>query len=130
MASTTVAYYTDELAKWKSLINYYNEEIHEFGVKLEEVIHRNSVPNIAAKVEIEQDKLNAISDKLDRILTHIKAQQLSLRTDGSLIDDSLVDSERRKQQDQLRKHMKILEQQYIEVKYGCYNFLLSTLKKY
>lgn len=129
MATIIAEYYTDELIKWKNAVVFYNNEIYEFGQKLEEVIRRNSIVGIAKKVEAHQTLLNQSADKFYRLQKAIQQQEAALKTDSSLIDDTLINNETEKRQTGLRLMMQAIEKEYIDVKFDCYNFLSGTLKK-
>jgi hypothetical protein len=129
MATTIAEYYIDELVDWNRMIAFYNHEMGEFEKKLAEVIQRNTIPHIAEKVEKEQHKLNIISGKFHRLQVQIQHQETSLKTDSTLIDDSLIKAGIEKQQNDLRRNMQQTEKEYVDVKYACYNFLSETLRK-
>ncbi len=129
MASVIAEYYTGELAEWSRLIDFYNHEMDEFEDKLGEVIQRNSIPGIAAKVEQHQDKLNAVSGAFYSLQNQMLQQKVRLLSDNTLIDDALVNEETEMKQNELRKSMQAIEKDYVDVKYACYEFLSGTLKK-
>lgn len=129
MATTIAEYFLDELVDWNRLIAFYNNEMAEFESKLAEVIQRNTIPNIAAKVENEQIKLNAVSGKFYKLQVQIKQQESSLKTDSTLIEDAQIKAEMEQHQNELRRSMQQIEKEYIDVKYACYNFLSETLRK-
>lgn len=129
MPNTIAVYYTDELMEWKRLITFYNVEMAELENKLAEVIQRNTIPNIAAKVENHQDKLNAASEKFSWLGVQIQQQEAALKTNSTLIDDTLINTETEKRQNELRRNMQQVEKEYIDARYECHNFLSGTLKK-
>ncbi|HSQ44181.1 MAG TPA: hypothetical protein VLM16_04240 [Ginsengibacter sp.] len=129
MPATIAGYYLDELVDWTRLIGFYNREIIEFGNKLAEVIRRNTIPNIAEKVEAQQDMLNKIAASFNRLHKNIKEQHTELKVNHELIENRLVNAKTEKRQSDLRQKMKEAEKLYVEVKYGCYHFLSETLKK-
>lgn len=129
MATTIAEYFLDELVDWNRLIVFYNNEVDEFESKLGEVIQRNTIPNIAAKVENEQKKLNVVSGKFYKLQAQIKQQESSLKTDSTLIEDAQIKAEIEQHQNELRRSMQQIEKEYIDVKYACYNFLSETLRK-
>lgn len=53
MGTTIAEFFKDELVEWNRLIAFYNWELDEFENKLADVIQRNTIPNIAAKVYCE-----------------------------------------------------------------------------
>jgi len=129
MATTIAEYYTDELIKWNNAVVFYNNEIHEFSQKLEEVIRRNSIVGIAKKVEAHQTLLNQSADKFSSLQKAIQQQEAALKTDSTLVDDTLMNNETEKRQTGLRIMMQAAEKEYIDVKFDCYNLLSGTLKK-
>jgi hypothetical protein len=129
MAATIAGYFSDELVDWNRMIAFYHHEMDEFKKKLAEVIQRNSIPNIAAKVEKEQHKLDNVSEIFHQLQVKIHQQQSSLKTDSTLIDDSLIQAGIEKQQNDLRRNMQQTEKEYIDTKYACSDFLSETLRK-
>lgn len=129
MPNTIAEYYTDELLNWNNAILYYNQEMDDFEKKLGEVIRRNSITGIAAKVETQQAGLNSMTDKFYKIQQKIKEQAASLKSGTSLIDDASINIEIEKRQLDLRSRMQTAEKEYIDIKFTCYNFLTGTLKK-
>lgn len=130
MATTLAQHYTDELSDWDESITFYNEEMGALNQKLVEVIRRNCIIGIAEQVEAHQIQLNALSDKFDKIQDEIQQQEAELKTDDTLIEDSLINFETEKLQTELRAEMQAAEKEYIDVKFDCYNFLTKTLKNH
>ncbi|MBP9098062.1 MAG: hypothetical protein KBF74_04545 [Ferruginibacter sp.] len=129
MASTIATYYSDELIDWNESILFYNKETDDLSQKLGDVLRRNSIVGIAEKVESQQELLNLASDKFYRLQIDIQQQQEFLKTDSTFIDDSFISEETEKKQTELRKQMQLMEKEYIDVKFNCYDFLSGTLKK-
>ena len=129
MATTISEYYTDELLDWNNSIVFYKNEMDEFTQKLGEVIRRNSIVGIAERVEEHQTLLNKVGDKFYRIQIEIQQQGQALKSDSTLLDNRLINTETEKRQVELRSKMQAAEKEYIDVKFTCYNFLSGTLKK-
>lgn len=129
MPNTIAEYYIDELLEWNKSIIFYNGEVEEFTLKLGDVIRRNSIPGIAARVEAHQILFNRLSEKFYKLQMMMKEQEGVLKTDSTLIDDTLINNETEKRQNELRRKMLAAEKEYIDVKFDCYNFLSETLKK-
>lgn len=129
MATTISAYYFDELSGWTESIDFYLDEIRTLGVRLGEVIQRNSIPAIAGRVETEQNKLNHAADRFKNLHDQIVLQEEVLSSGDQLIEDSSIQPETDKTQTLLRDQMKESEKNYIDAKYACYEFLSATLKK-
>jgi hypothetical protein len=129
MPNTIAEYYTDELIDWGDSINFYIGEMAEFEQKLGDVIRRNSITGIAKKVELQQDKLNIISEKFHHLQTALLQQEAVLKTDSTLLDNSFISNETANRQNELRRKMQDAEKEYIDAKFECYNFLSGTLLK-
>ena len=129
MATSLAKYYMDELVDWNRAIASYLEELNEFELKLGEVIQRNTIPDIAAKVEDQQNKLNQVSGKFHSLPGLIQQQKIVLKTDNAFIEDALLTAETEKQQNELRRIMQQTEKEYIQKKHECNNFLSGTMKK-
>lgn len=129
MATTISAYYQDELTGWAEAIDFYLEEIITLGFRLGEVIQRNSIPGIAGRVELEQEKLNKTAALFNSLHDQIQVQEEVLITDDHLVEDATIKPETDQQQTRLREQMRESEKEYIDAKYGCQEFLSATLKK-
>ena len=129
MATSLAKYYMNELVDWNRAIASYLEELNEFELKLGEVIQRNTIPDIAAKVEDQQNKLNQVSGKFHSLPGLIQQQKIVLKTDNAFIEDALLTAETEKQQNELRRIMQQTEKEYIQKKHECNNFLSGTMKK-
>lgn len=129
MATTIAQYYTEELEKWNHQVASYRREMFEMGNDLVEVIRRNTIPGIAAIVKQKQDKLNKISKKIDRLQTWFQKQGVALKTDHRFLDDTLINPETEKLQNELRQLMQRSEKEYIDTKHDCSNFLSDIFKR-
>ena len=79
MAKKLTLYYDDELNSWIESVHFYLGEIHALGIRLDDIIARNSIVDIAAKVEVHQLLLNKINKKLADLLVEIKAQHAAVQ---------------------------------------------------
>jgi hypothetical protein len=129
MSKAISEYYEDELVRWADTINFYFGEISDLENRLAGVIQRNTIPHIAEKVESEQEKLDGISVIFNQLQELILRQEKVLKTDSTLIDDALINTETANQQDDLRRRLQAAEKDYIDTKFSCYNFLSNTFKK-
>ncbi len=105
MATTIAAYYTEELEDWNDTIDFYFVEIENLRVKLEDIIRRNSIKNIAEKVEIYMAALTRVTNLFYKIQDSIHNQGTLLKTGTSLIDNTLIKDEIEMQQAVLRLNM-------------------------
>lgn len=129
MPNTIAGYFIDELADWNNNIVFYNNEMEEFTQKLNDVIRRNSIPGISAKVEWHQARLNEVSEKFYNIQKTIHQQELTLKTDSTLVDNTAISNETEKKQAELRRIMQEIEKEYIDRKFDCYTFFSDTFRK-
>ena len=129
MATNIAEYYTDELMEWNNSIFFFLQEMHGLTKKLGEVIQRNTIPNIAAKVEHEQTKINAVSAKFLQLQERIQQQIKAFKTDGTLKTNADIKAVEENRQHKFRQAMQEIEKEYVDTKYACYNFLSDTLKK-
>ncbi len=129
MANMLSEFYVDELTEWNRSIVFYNEELDELEEKLGEIIHRNTVPHIAEKVDAEQKKMNVVSEKFYWLQARIQLQEESMFTDEEFIDDTLVDQQKEDQQAALRLDMQQSEKEYVDTKYAIYTFISDTLRR-
>lgn len=129
MSTTIAKYYSDELDDWENSIDFYDQEALELGMKLAEVIERDSIPHIADRVEEQQGKIDLTGKKFKRLALEIIKQRNALMPGNSLIDDEFINAEIEEKQALLRRRMKQTEKQYIDSKYACADFLSGILKK-
>ena len=129
MASRIAEYFTDELETWNRQILSYRRETFEMENRLTEVIHRNTIPNIAELVEERQDKLNKISIRFFQLLEQFEKQKALLKKNSEFIGATSMNTETKKHQNALRKFMHQSEKEYIDIKHDCSNFISDTLRK-
>jgi hypothetical protein len=129
MSKKITSFYDDELNIKKVSLLFYLDEINKLEKSLNEIIMRNSIVDIAAKVEVHQLLLSKMTNKFNGCLTEIKQQKLDIRKDDELILDKEVTKEIENQMSLFSMNFKHLEQEYIDIKYYCNNFLEEMLKK-
>ncbi|HEU4574981.1 MAG TPA: hypothetical protein VFS36_08250 [Chitinophagaceae bacterium] len=129
MATTIAEHYADELVEWRRLIDFYDQEMDDLETKLVEVIRRNSIPGIAARVEQQQSFLNEIADEFDKLSASFTEQESVLKTDDSFVDDKDINIVTEKKQNELRRHMQQAEKTFLDRKHTCSNFLSGLLKR-
>lgn len=129
MSKTVAAYYTEEIQDWLYTIDFYSEEIEQLRDKLEAVIHRNSIKNIAEKVEIHLDALGTVTNIFMKIQDGIQRQQKMLSTDHSLVENNSIHGDVEQQQSVLRLNVQAAEKVFADVKYDCCYFLSKSIAK-
>jgi hypothetical protein len=129
MAKKLTLYYDDELNSWIESVHFYLGEIHALGIRLDDIIARNSIVDIAAKVEVHQLLLNKINKKLADLLVEIKAQHAAVQKQKEEKADAIVQKALEKEVKKLAMLFKKLEREYVDIKYYCNEFLSEMLKK-
>ncbi|MVT44563.1 hypothetical protein GO495_28470 [Chitinophaga oryziterrae] len=128
MPITKAKYFIDELTDWERTIAFYAGEIDLLTSRLHEVIRRNSIPNIAQQVEIQQSGLDRVSEKFSHLQVLLTEQKTSLKTDSILIDDSVINDKIETKQQDLRQGMLKAEKECIEARSNCQYFLSEIFK--
>lgn len=121
--------FIDELDGWKESIEFYTETLESIGDRLAEVISRNSIVDIAAKVEVYQIMLDKMIINMKLLTNEIETQVQSIKEDVNLVDDKLITTTISENQKSLRDKIQKSEREYIDVKFECNEFLSTTLKK-
>lgn len=129
MPNIKAEYYSDELLDWNDSIDFNNDEMDLLTQRLTEVIRRDSIVDIAAKVEVHQARINGLLHEFQKLQFEIEQQEAALTIDDVLVEDTLINTETEKRQALLRSNMQATEKKYIDVKFGCYHFLSGMLKK-
>jgi len=129
MSNNISKQYDDELLGWIDSIEFYLDALDSLGDKLGDVISRNSIVDIAAKVEVYQMMLDKIELKLNTLKKEVSDQEQLLKNDNLLIDDEMISAAIDENQKTLREKTQQSEKEYIDVKHHCNEFLSATLKK-
>lgn len=129
MATTISAYFAEELYDWNRSVLRYQKEMKEFEIRLDEVIRRNSIVGIADEVAVQLTHLDRLSVVFKRLQKAIRQQATKLKKDNILLDDQSIEVETDKTQAELRGKMQAAEKEYVDTKFGCYQFLSGTLRK-
>ncbi len=129
MSKNKSEYFIEELNSWLSTIKLHNDQKVLLDRNLDEVVRRNSLIDIAAKVEAHQILLNEVAAKLHTLQERINQQQKALKNEKALIEDSQITPEMELLQTELRQQTLTAEKEFIDIKYYCYDFLSDTLKK-
>ena len=128
MPATITTYYIDELEDWSHSIDFCNQEIGELTERLTEVISRNSIPDIANKVEVQQAALDKIANTFHKLQLQLQEQETALKPGNTLKADKLIKDVTVQNQDVLRRDMQAAEKDFIDVKYNCHYFLSHLYK--
>ncbi len=123
------SFYDEELNSWIEAINYFILEITELEKRLEDIISRNSIVDIAAKVSVHQLILNKSKVKYLNLKDEFLKQKAILKTNEILIEDSMITKEIEKSMKDYSLQIKQMEKHFADVKYICNEFLSDMLKK-
>ena len=121
-------YCFDELTDWDEMIRFLREELAEFEQRLEDAIRRDSIPALAQQAEDLIGRLELTKTELLRLEGAIQAQDNRIMQDGELLNDAELPGEVIAKQDELRSEMFSAEKDFIDLKYGVYDFLSGLLK--
>lgn len=128
MTNSIAEYYLDELNDWQTAIDLYLEAIDNSEEWLQSLLHFNSVPALAAKVEHYLNTLLLSKEHLRQIKTIILSGERILYKDHVPVDDDIVTEELRDSHRLLRKEMHRAEKEYLDTKYDCDEFLASAIE--
>ena len=129
MSKNKSEYFLEELKSWLNTIELHKKQKVLLDRSLEDIVRRNSLIDIAAKVEAHQILLNEVAIKLKALEERIHHQELTLKPENILIEDALLTTEMEQIQTELRQHTLTAEKEFIDIKYYCHDFLSDTLKK-
>ena len=129
MSKNKSSYFIEELNSWLNTIQLHKDQKILLDRSLEDIVKRNSLIEIAAKVEAHQILLNEVSIKIQKLEERIHQQEKVLKPDNILIEDGLVSPEMDHTQTELRQNTLTAEKEFIDIKYYCHDFLSDTLKK-
>lgn len=127
MSTTIATYYSDELITLDEATGFYTDEILELETRLTDLIHRDSIPHLATTAEHFLDQLSKQQQHFLMLQKDIAEQQNKLKQNDGFIPNSNFSPEITANQDSLRKKMFGAEKEYLDVKYGCLDFLSGTI---
>lgn len=122
-------HFDDELNAWNDTLHFYLTAIHVLEKNLGEIITRNSVVDIAAKVEVHQLLLDNITNKMKLLQVEISNQKLKLKIANEFISDTDISEKLDLDHAALLSQVKSLEKEFIDLKYYCNTFLSDILKQ-
>lgn len=129
MQQSVSEYYITELADWNRSIDFYDTEIADMEDKLNEIIHQNTIPNLAANTERFLNSMDVQRNIFLAIQLLIQKQETRLYKNDTPEENAEITTETKDEQNSIRDKMQSAEKNYIDAKYGCYNFLSGLLNK-
>lgn len=127
MNTPIASYYVSELDSWKASIERHFEEMNEVDEWLNEVIHYNSVPKLAAKVEHHLNQVMICRQVFDDLNDDISMLEKKMSKDEKSNPAIASDAQLSEQQKLLRTTIYQAEKQLLEVKHACSQFLADTM---
>lgn len=129
MSNQISEYYINEINSWKESIDFYYKQIDQFEVWLREIIQLNTIPQLSSSVNHFlrrfEDKRNSFeSFRLKCLEWH---DQLIDKEEESPVEDKMVTGDLRLMHRDLRDKMRVLEREYLELKYAADEFVADTL---
>ena len=129
MQQSVSEYYITELADWNRSIDFYDTEIADMEDKLNEIIHQNTIPNLADNTERFLNSMD-VQRNIFLVIQHlIQQQETRLYKNDNPEENAEITTETKDEQNSIRDKMQSAEKNYIDAKYGCYNFLSGLLNK-
>ena len=129
MTTSIAEYYLNELNDWSNLINFHLEEIEESQERLNEILHLNSVPNLAAKVEHYLNQLFLARQTQVSLKNHIHSQEKKLHKENAPVTNDEVTEDLEKYQKELRTARHTAEKEYLDIKYASDEFIAQTVNQ-
>ena len=129
MSITIAKHYYNELNGWERSLSFHLNDILELEKSLRLIISRNSIVDIAAKVEVHQLLIDKVTDKMHLLQNEITSQEKSLLKENKFIPDQEIAGSIEKKQVNLTQRVKHIEKEFVDVKFYCNAFLSEMLKK-
>jgi len=127
MAISIAEYYTNELDDWKDSIYLHLERISESEEHLNELLHYNTIPNLAANVEHNINQLFLLRQNLLGLNRKISFLKEKLFSKDAPVRDELITDEIKKQQKEIRDNIYKVEKEFLDIKHACDVFISSAI---
>lgn len=128
MPTSIAASYDEKLKKWIKYLNACIEDVAIVEQLLEDVIRRDNIVNIAAKVEVHQLMLEGVTAKINDMLSHMRNFRKNLYEEEELIDDMSITKLIEEEMKLIGNAQSKLEHEYSSLKTQCDHFLAEMLK--
>lgn len=122
MPISITSYFLDELIALDERATVSLSEIPGLKTKILDVIHRDGVIELATNAEHLLELLSGIKQLFEMLHKTIRKQQNNLKESVTLV----VSNELRNRQESIRNRMLETERNYLDIKYGCLDFLSGT----
>ncbi len=129
MSKKIASFYNDEINSWLQSVDFYLEEILSLEKRLEQIIARNTIVDIAAKTEVHQLIINKIEEKLLSLRKEIEAVRKLLSKKEDFLNDDKINKTLENNIALLGSNFRHHEKEYADVKFYCNEFLEEMLKR-
>lgn len=110
------------MADWRKTLAFSLGEINRLESELHEILSRDSIPDLAYKAESLMRRLATSQNELLILLEQLKLQEQDYNEAAGI--ENLVDMSRLKEgQRKIRNSMRLLEQNFINIKYDSQDFI-------
>jgi hypothetical protein len=126
MNQALTSYYFTELTDWSRTLEYCLSEMPEFEARLAELIHRNTIPQLAINAEHFLKQFRDMLKKINTVIKEIRKQQEQIKLEDviPLNNERLLSITNK--QNLLRNKMQATEKDFVDLKYSCYNFFSTV----
>lgn len=129
MAKKIAEYYINELSDWIKSASSYLDEIIVIEQRLEDIVKRNTIVDIAAKVEVHQLMLDKMTGKFNKLKEDLLKQRNELTENDQPLTNEKITEEIELKMKMASLNYTQTEKEYIDIKYFCNSFLIEMLKK-
>ncbi|MFA6060357.1 MAG: hypothetical protein WC756_19305 [Taibaiella sp.] len=123
MPISIASYFLDELTALDERATVSLNEIPDLKTKVLDIIHRDGIVELATNAEHLLELLSDVKQLFEMLQKTIRKQQNNLKESATIV----VSSELRNKQESIRNRMLEAEKNYLDIKYGCLDFLSRTV---
>ncbi len=116
-------HYYEELSEWEQTCSLYDHEFNQLDAKLSVMIQQNNTPHFVENAKNYMQQLEAVIADVKRRIAEMYDQEDHLKADHAYLVDSAIPKSIEHKQEEFRQGMKVVEKQFIDLKYGCYSFI-------
>ena len=120
-------YFTDEINGWINTVDFHLEESEGIDERLNQILHYNTVPKLAATVEHNLTELQIGKQSLMSLKNEIRKQEATFYSENKLIENGKITETQRELQKKLRDNLRLAEKQFLDIRYSCDEFITETV---
>lgn len=122
MAIGQLDYFRNELSDWKTLFQFFKDELRIFHLRLAEVVERNSKKRVLGYVEHFQNQFIIQNEEFDILKQEIHRLESGVE-DNFKREGTAFSEEAIKKRELLREKVHLSEKIFLETKHEFYRFL-------